>query len=105
MRGCVPDRFGQQILDDFLPQRQSWLLFDQAFDFLLIGLLVGLGPRAVHGRAFAAVQHAELNAGGVDRPAHQPAQGVDLAHDLPLGHAADGRVAAHLADGIAVRGQ
>ncbi len=43
--------------------------------------------------------------GGVDRPAHRAAQGVDLADDLPLGDAADGRVAAHLADGVAVGGQ
>ncbi len=32
---------------------------------------------------------------------HHAAQGVDLADDLPLGDAADGRVAAHLADGVA----
>ena len=34
--------------------------------------------------------------------AHRAAQGVDLADDLPLGHAADRRVAAHLADRVAV---
>ena len=59
----------------------------------------------MHGRALAAVEHAELDAGGVDGPAHGPAQGVDLADDLPLGHAADGRIAAHLGDGVEVAGQ
>ena len=57
----------------------------------------------MHRRAFAAVEQAELNAGGVDRLAHHAAEGVDLADDLPLGHAADRRVAAHLGDGVAVR--
>ena len=95
----------QQVFDHFLPQRQVGLLFDEPLDFLLIGFFVGLGPRAVHGRPFAAIEQAELDAGGVDGPAHRPAQGVDLADDLPLGHAADGRIAAHLADRVAIGGQ
>ena len=41
----------------------------------------------------------------VDGPAHGPAQGVDLPDDLPLGDAADGRVAAHPGDRIEPRGQ
>ena len=73
-----------------------------ALDFELIGFFVGLGAGAVHRRTFAAIEQAELDAGGVDRPAHRAAQGVDLADDLSLGHAADGRIAAHLADGVAV---
>ena len=76
------------------------LLLDEALDLELVGLLVGLGPGAVHGRALAAVEQAELDAGGVGDQAHRPAQGVDLADDLPLGDAADGRVAAHLADRV-----
>ena len=102
IRHSEPSLLDQQVLDHLLPQREIRLLFDDPLDLVLIGLLVGLGPRAVHGRALAAVEQAELDAGGVDRPAHQPAQGVDLADDLPLGDAADGRVAAHLADGVAI---
>ena len=41
----------------------------------------------------------------VGAPAHDAAQGVDLADDLPLGDAADGRVAAHLPDGVGVHGE
>ena len=78
------------------------LLLDQALDLLLIGFLVGLGPGAVHRRAFAAIEHPKLDARGVDRPPHRAAQGVDLADDLPLGHAADGRIAAHLGDGVQI---
>ena len=57
----------QQILHHFLPQHEIRLLLDDPLDLLLIRLLIGLGPRAVHRRAFAAIEHAELNAGGVDR--------------------------------------
>ena len=42
---------------------------------------------------------------GVDDLAHFAAEGVDLADDLPLGDAADGRIAAHLGDGVGVHGQ
>ena len=37
--------------------------------------------------------------------AHGAAEGVDFADDLPLAHAADGRIAAHLGDGFEVVGQ
>ena len=53
-------------------------------DRLAIELAVGLGARAAHGRALAAVQHAELDAGAVGRPAHDPVERVDLAHQMPL---------------------
>ena len=56
----------------------------------------------MHGRAFAAVEHSELDAGGVDHLTHRSAKGVDFADDLPLADAADRRVAAHLADRVAV---
>ena len=79
--------------------------FDPPLDFLLVRLLIGLGPRAVHRRALAAIEHAELNAGGVDGAAHGSAQCVDLADDVPLGHAANGRIAAHLANGFDAVGE
>ena len=42
----------------------------------------------MHCRPFAAIQHAKLNSGGVDRAAHLAAQSVDLPYDLPFGDAA-----------------
>ena len=42
---------------------------------------------------------------GVGEHAHHAAERVDLADDLPLGHSADRRIAAHLADGVAVHRQ
>ena len=94
--------FGEDIFHLILSQVQIVLLFQDAFDLLLIGLLVGLGPGAVHGRAFAAVEHAELQAGGVGDTPHRTAQGIDFSSDLSLGDSADRRVAAHLSHGIEV---
>ena len=71
----------------------------------LVELFVALGAGAVHGRPLAAVEHPELDARRVGEEAHRPAEGVDLADNLPLGDAADGWVAAHLPHGVGVQGQ
>jgi hypothetical protein len=69
------------------------------------------GDRGIHDRAVSHLQtrqcgrHVGHDRVGVGEDPHRAAEGVDLADDLPLGHAADGRVAAHLADGIAVERQ
>ena len=64
-----------------------------------IELAVGLGARAAHGRAFAAVEHAKLDAAGIGDAAHQAVQRIDFAHQMALAEPADGRVAGHRADG------
>ena len=48
----------------------------------------------------APVEHAELDARPVGDSAHEAAEGVDLAHDLALPDAADGRVARHRAERV-----
>ncbi len=60
-----------------------------------VGVLVGLSARRPDRRSLAAVEHAELDPGGVDGAAHLAAERVDLAHQMPLAQAADGRVARH----------
>jgi len=67
--------------------------------------LVGLGAGGAHRRALAGVQDAELDAGLVDGMGHQAAEGVDLLDQVALADAADGRVAAHLAQGFDVVGE
>ena len=57
---------------------------------------VALRSRAPYRRALPSVEHAELYGRGVGDDAHLSAQRVNLAHYLPLGYAADGRIAAHL---------
>ncbi len=59
---------------------------------------VGLGAGGSYSRPTAEVQPAKLDARGVGRLAHGAAQGVDLAHQVPLAYAANGGVAAHLRD-------
>ena len=100
-----PLLFDDEVFGRILQQEQSGLRFEDSPDLVLIGEFVGLGAGAVHGGALAAVEHAELDAGGVDGQAHRAAEGVDFADDLPLAHAADGRIAAHLGDGVEVAGQ
>ena len=66
---------------------------------------VDLAARALHRRALGAVEQAELDAGDVAEPAHDAVHGVDLAHQMALAQAADGRIARHLADGLELLGQ
>ena len=78
--------------------REVRRLGDQPLHRRAVELAVGLGARALHGRALAAVEDAELDAGGVGGAAHQPVERVDLAHEMALAEAADRRIAGHLAD-------
>uniref|UniRef100_A0A0N5A6W0 PE-PGRS family protein n=1 Tax=Parastrongyloides trichosuri TaxID=131310 RepID=A0A0N5A6W0_PARTI len=61
---------------------------------------VDLAARAAHGGALGPVQHAKLNARHVGQTAHEAVEGVDLADQMALAQTADGRVTAHLADGL-----
>ena len=48
----------------------------------------------------ASIQQLELNAGRVDRAPHEAAERIDLAHEMPLGRAADRRIARHERHGV-----
>ena len=65
-----------------------------------VDLLVGLRARRPDRRPAAAVEQLELDAGRVDRAAHQPAERIDLANEMALGGAADRRIARHVRDGV-----
>ena len=78
------------------------LALEQAFHVLLIAAAVCLRAQGVHGRALAAVEHAVLDAAGVRRAAHLAAEGVELADEMALARAADGRVAGHVAHGVQI---
>ncbi len=66
---------------------------------------VGLGAGPAHGRAFAAVEQAELNPGPVRDPAHQAVQGIDLPHQMAFADTADGGIAGHFTQGLALVGE
>ena len=52
-----------------------------------IELAVGLGARPLDGGTFAAVEHAELDAGRVGGAPHHAVERVDLAHQMALAQA------------------
>src|SRR5215213_2921608 len=62
-----------------------------------------LGTRRLDGRSTRTVQQPELNAGAIDHAAHNPAQGIDLSHKMPLGDSANRWIARHLTDEIEIQ--
>ena len=84
---------------------QVRLAFADPFEAELIRLLVALRAGSPDGRAFSGVQHPELESGHVRVLAHLAAEGINLAGEMALGQATDGRVAGHLADGIEIDGE
>ena len=57
------------------------------------------------GRAAGGVEEAELDADGVGDAAHDAAEGVDFADEMAFGYSADGGVAGHLGDELALEGE
>ena len=76
--------------------------FEHGLHAELIGLLVGLSAGGTDAGAFGAVEHSELDGGGVGIEAHRAAEGVYFADDVSLGQTTDGRVAGHLGNGVQV---
>jgi hypothetical protein len=76
------------------------LTLELGFHPISVESLVGLRPWRPDGGAATAIQQLELNTGGVDSTPHQAAQRIDFAYEMPLGRAADRRVARHVRDGI-----
>ena len=99
---CGREWLEEQAIDEFLAEIEPRHLLHESLHLELVVPFVGLGPGAVHRRPLGAVEDTEVDPSGVDRPPHEPSQGVDLANELPLADAADGRVAAHLADGVEI---
>ena len=65
-----------------------------------VEVLVALGAGAPDGGPAGGIEQAELDAGGIGDEAHDAAEGVDFAHEMALGDAADGRIAGHLGDAL-----
>ncbi len=83
-----------------LKERQIRLVLEDAADGLPVELPIRLRPRGADRGALTGVQRAELDSGQIRGPRHRAAQCVDLAYQMPLADTADGRVAAHLAQGL-----
>ena len=65
-----------QVVHRLLEQPQVRLVLQAAPDRRLVQHAVGLGARGAHGRALAAIEDAELDAGlvGGERPSRRPAR-------------------------------
>ncbi len=87
-----------EVLDRGLDHLKARGRRDRGLHRLAVKLAVGLGAGALDRGALAAVQNPELDAGFVRNTAHQPVESVDLAHEMALAQAADGRIAGHFAD-------
>ena len=100
-----PAALDEEVLGEVLPDGQAGLGGEHGRHAPFVEELVALGAGRADGRAFARVEHAELDAGGVGGARHLAAQGVDLPDDLPFGQAADGGVAGHAAGGGGIEGE
>ena len=89
-----------QIDHRLLEHRQVRLALDHAPHGVPIQHPVRLRPRRLHRRPLASVQRPHLDRRAVGSHGHRPAQRVDLAHQMRLADAANGRIAGHLADGL-----
>ena len=87
-----------EIAGQALDERQIFSRLDLGAHRLAIEAAVGLSARSAHRRTLGAVEHAELNAGGIGDPAHEPVERVDLAHEMALAEPADRRIAGHDAE-------
>ena len=96
--------FHQQFVGLVLPDVESVDMVEHLAPFPNKAPAVALCPWAPHGRSLALVEHAELNGRGISDKAHVAPQGINLAHNLPLGNAAHGRVARHLCNFVHVYG-
>ena len=94
----------EQRIGGRLKEREIRLLLDPALHGGAIRGAVVLRPRRPDRRAFAGVEHAELDAGLVGRLGHLAAERVNLADELALREAADGGIAGHLADLVGAEG-
>ena len=59
--------------------------------------------RAPHSRSLGAVEHPELQRGGIGHQTGVSAQGIHLPDNLALGNTTHSRVAAHLGQTVQIR--
>ena len=94
------------IIHCLLEQPEIGLVFQPPAHGRAVQHAIGLRARGAHGRPFAAVERAELNARFIRRQRHRAAQRIHLPHQMALANAANAGVAAHLPQGFnAVRQQ
>ena len=94
-----------EILDGCGLDRQALALGQGRLHGGAVQAAIDLGAGPADGGALGSVQKPVLDGGLVGDAAHQTVQGVDLANEVALSEAADGRIAAHLADRLELMGE
>jgi hypothetical protein len=72
---------------------------------LAVELAVSLRPRPSDRRAFAPIEHTELDTGGIGDPPHNPVERIDFADQVALAQAANRGITGHFANGAALVSQ
>ncbi len=96
---------GNQLHDFRLFERKPRLQFQFMFHDFAIFSAVNLGAQRMHRRSFAQIEHPALQESRVGSMSHLPAQRINLAHEMPLGGAADGGVAGAVAHRVQIDGK
>ena len=96
--------FNHKTCGAVLPHIEVWSVLNHFSPLLHKAHTVGLRTRTPHGRALGAIEHAELNRSTVGDNTHLSAHSVDFTHNLPLGNATHGRIAAHLCNLVHIHG-
>ena len=100
-------RYGTAVFDDdvvhgLLEQLQIRLRFNRLADEGFVERAVGLRARGANSRTFRGIECAPVDAGIIGGGGHDAAERVDFLDQMPFADAADGRIAAHRADGFDV---
>ena len=85
-----------QLIYTALPDVQVGGMFECVAPHLGILGAIALCTRTPHCRAFRAVEHTELNGCSVGNNTCHTAQGINFAHNPPLGNTTDGGITTHL---------
>ena len=91
-----------QVGDLLLKQPQIRLRLEPPAHRALVELAIGLGAGRAHRRTLARIERAKLDACRIRGQCHDAAERVDFLDEMALADAADGRVAAHLAESLDV---
>ena len=100
-----PVTVDQQVVARRLKQPQIRLMFQAPPHRGSVKHAIRLSTGSAHSRTLGAVQDLEVNTGFVRSPSHGAAQCIDLFDEVSLADPTDGRVAAHLPEGLEAMGE
>jgi hypothetical protein len=95
--------FHDQLGHFSLLDKEIRLALQHLAHFQAVLLLVTLSARRPHGRTTGGIEQPELYPDSVSNFAHDSAQRVHFADEMPLGDPAHGRIAGHLRDQVDIQ--